>query len=207
MIKLTLPTPCAPTVKSLFPALDQIADKIVAIFDKGDAKDDTIGSNGGYTFTIADLLKNDVNAKASTFFFGDGLDALHQAKYMADHGIVDNHNGTYTATAGHDFEYSVLTGTGLCQSYSVADVDVKDAPPVPHAGACLFTENFDNYANIANPTMWSWAAVNLGNHGWQNAGVDTEVAVNGYAGVMSGTSGGYWFVRTRPAPQVGAILR
>ena len=58
-----------------------------AIFDKGNAKDDFVGSDGSYTFTIADLLANDVNAKASTFFFGDGLDAFKQAKYMADHGL------------------------------------------------------------------------------------------------------------------------
>jgi hypothetical protein len=194
---ITLPTPCAPTVKSLFPALDQIADKIEAIFDNGNAKDDVIGNglSHSYTFTIADLLANDVNAKASTFFFGDGLDALKQAKYMADHGIVDNHNGTYTATAGHDFEYSVFTTSGKCGgAYSVADVDVKDF--VPHQGNLLFADSFENYTNVqTSDASGGWKAVDLskGNPGgWSSTDTATEVTHTNYFGLVNSSDGNYW---------------
>jgi hypothetical protein len=64
--------------------------------------------------------------------------------------------------------------------------------PEPHAGACLFTENFDSYANLPTNDIWSAAAVNLGTGGWQNAGFNTEIAVNGYGGVVNSTSGNYW---------------
>ena len=132
---------------SKFAALDKVADKVQSIFDKGNAKDDSVGSSGSYTFTIAELLQNDVNAKANTFFFGDGLDAFKQAKYMADHGITYNGNGTYTATAGMDFSYSVLTGKGLCLSYSEGDVDVKDAP---HLSGTELLQNWNFEQDNAN---------------------------------------------------------
>ena len=55
------------------------------------AKDDALGHDGDFTFTIADLLANDAGgARASTFFFGAGLDQDDQAAYMADHGIIAN---------------------------------------------------------------------------------------------------------------------
>jgi len=143
-----------------FAELDAAADKLQDLFDKGDAKTDTIGAGGNYTFKIADLLANDVNAKAGTFFFGDGLDALKQAEYIAAHGITKNADGSFTATAGIDFEYSVLTGKGFNLSYSSGDVDVKAAP---HAGAVLFSENFDGYGDLAGG---SYGKVNLATNGW-----------------------------------------
>ena len=77
------------------------------------AKDDALGSDGDFTFTIADLLANDAGgAKANTFFFGSGDNGgLTQAQYMSAHGIVANLDGSYTATGG-DFEYSVQIGRG-----------------------------------------------------------------------------------------------
>ena len=98
------------------------------------AKDDTLGHDGDFTFTISDLLANDAGgAKASTFFFGSGLDgkdAAHQAAYMSAHGIVDNGNGTYTLTSdAHDFQYSVQIGNK--GTWSTADVDVTAPPEAP----------------------------------------------------------------------------
>src|SRR5262245_61803466 len=89
------------------------------------AKDDVLGSDGNFTFKISDLLGNDAGgAKASTFFFGSGLDGsdkAHQDAYMAAHGIHDNGDGTYTLTGDAiDFQYSVQIGNK--GTWSTADV-------------------------------------------------------------------------------------
>ena len=113
---------------SLFSTLDAAADKLQALFDKSGTKDnDVVGENGNLIFTVNGLLANDKNAKASTFFFGDGLDAIKQDEYMKAHGITkisDADGGTYRASSGGDFDYSVWTGKGLVGSFSNADVDV-----------------------------------------------------------------------------------
>jgi hypothetical protein len=87
------------------------------------AKDDVLGSDGVFTFKISDLLANDAGgAKASSFFFGSGDNGgLSQADYMSAHGIVQNPDGSYTATGG-DFEYSVQIGNK--GTWSTAHVDV-----------------------------------------------------------------------------------
>src|SRR5262245_54579176 len=75
----------------------------------GAAKDDHVGLNGDFTFTIADLLANDPGGAAkvgpSQFFFGSTAeDRADQAGYLAAHGITDNHDGTFTITGdGIDF--------------------------------------------------------------------------------------------------------
>jgi hypothetical protein len=191
-----------------FEELDAAADKLQAAFDhSGTTDNDVVGANGNYTFTIAQLLQNDVNAKASTFFFGDGLDALKQTEYMAAHHITDNHNGTYTAAAGFDFDYSVWTGKGLCGSFSNADVDVKDAPPpvVGHLGGSLFSESFENvpassvvsyidgsYNGTASQTVA--VVADFGVNGWTGAG-HTELVFDGSLlndAVNPATSGVLW---------------
>ena len=181
-----------------FAQLDAAADKLQALFDhSGTSDNDIVGANGNYTFTIADLLKNDVNAKASTFFFGDGLDALKQTEYMTAHHITDNHNGTYTAAAGFDFDYSVWTGKGLCGSFSNADVDVKDAPPpvVGHLGASLFSENFDYYGGdtINDPSNGQTVAEvsNLTAIANWTGAEHSELGVSGYGGITA-SSGAKW---------------
>ena len=168
----------------------------------GAAKDDAVGLNGDYTFTIQDLLGNDPGGAAKQgidkqFFFGStAADQSNQAQYLLDHGITkisDANGGTYQIGVGATaFDYFVQIGNKGTWSQAHVDVTAPPAPaPEPHAGACLFTENFDSYANLPND-IWSAAAVNLATGGWQNAGFNTEVAVNGYGGVVNSTSGNNW---------------
>src|SRR5262245_36041968 len=87
--------------------------------NSGAAKNDVVGLNGDYTFTIKDLLANDPGGAAklgsSQFFFGDSGTAdrtqAGQDAYLAAHHITDNHDGTYTIGAGAtDFNYFVQIG-------------------------------------------------------------------------------------------------
>jgi len=159
------------------------------------AKDDALGADGHYTFTIADLLANDAGGAnhlgTGQFFFGSGADQLHQSEYMAAHGIVDNHDGTYTLTAGAiDFQYSVQIGNR--GTWSTANVDVT--APVPHTGDNLFTENFDGYNGQYyqdnGTTVFGVVDLNSEN-GWTGA-THTELGADGY-GNIDATSGGFWF--------------
>jgi hypothetical protein len=78
----------------------------------GAAKDDHVGDNGDYVFTIADLLGNDPGGAAKVdvtkqFLFGTTqAEWANQKGYLADHGITDNGDGTFTINAGAtDFQY------------------------------------------------------------------------------------------------------
>jgi hypothetical protein len=163
------------------------------------AKDDVLGADGHFTFSIADLLGNDPGslAKVDTskqFFFGDtAADQADQLGYLTAHGITDNHNGTYTITsAGDDFNYFVQIGNKGTWSEAHVDVTAPPAPPSgPHAGALLLEENFDNLTT--DPVH---ASVALGN-GWVSTYSDPTFyradifhsGVNGF----TATSGNYWF--------------
>lgn len=142
----------------------------------GAAKDDAVGLNGDYTFTIQDLLGNDPGGAAkisgtTQFFFGDapvggGLPTIDAQKaYLALHGITANEAFTeFTIGAGAtDITYMVQIGNK--GTWSTADVDVTAPEPVvepePHAGDLLFSEDFDTYANLANLSHGSWDTVNL----------------------------------------------
>src|SRR3954470_19273786 len=93
------------------------------------AKDDILGADGDFTFSIEDLLANDPGGAnkigIDQFFFGSGADQKDQTNYMTQHGIVDNHDGTFTAKLA-DFDYSVQIGNK--GTWSTAHVDVA-----PHA--------------------------------------------------------------------------
>lgn len=76
----------------------------------GAAKDDVVGLNGDYIFTVKDLLANDPGGAAkldltTQFFFGDAGSTTQfadQAAYMAAHGITkisDLDGGTYQINA------------------------------------------------------------------------------------------------------------
>ena len=119
----------------------------------GAAKDDAVGLNGD-TFSIADLLANDPGGAAkisvdTQFRFGTTQeDWDDQEAYLADHGITDNGDGTFTINGGAtDFQYMVQIGNK--GTWSTADVDVTAPEPVvepePHAGDLLFSEDFDTY--------------------------------------------------------------
>jgi hypothetical protein len=166
----------------------------------GAAKDDHVGDNGDYVFTIADLLGNDPGGAAKVdvtkqFLFGTTqAEWANQKGYLADHGITDNGDGTFTINAGAtDFQYMVQIGNK--GTWSTANVDVTAPPKAPvdthHDGALLFEENFDTYASSDNLSHGSWGEVNLGigslqpdgtNQGWaidqggQWASVSGEIA-------------------------------
>ena len=162
----------------------------------GAAKDDVLGADGHFTFSIDDLLANDPGGAAKVdvtkqFTFGTtAADWADQAKYLANHGIIDNHNGTYTITGdGTDFQYMVQIGNK--GTWSTADVDVT--APKPHAGSAVFAENFDDYAQAQvyqDNGVDVFATVDLAAHGWTTNAI-SELGANGYGSIKS-TSGGFW---------------
>jgi hypothetical protein len=148
------------------------------------AKDDALGADGVYTFKIADLLANDPGGAAKLdltkqFFFGStAADQADQAGYMKAHGIVDNHDGTFTLNSSAiDFDYFVQIGNK--GTWSEAHVDVT-APPAPtgHAGNALFIENFDSYTAGADHGSWQQSAITTptdgpaAGHYWANKAAD-----------------------------------
>jgi len=173
----------------------------------GAAKDDHVGQDGDFTFTIADLLANDPGGAAKAdvskqFFFGStAADQADQAGYMAAHGIIDNHDGTFTLKSDAiDFDYFVQIGNR--GTWSVAHVDVTAPPPEPHQGDLLFSENFDGYINLSDAPQFGVIDLNAKN-GWTGA-AHTELGANGYANIPT-TSGddvsAYWLdTQNSPGP-------
>jgi hypothetical protein len=173
----------------------------------GAAKDDAVGLNGDFTFTIQDLLGNDPGGAAKVdvnkqFFFGDtAADQADQAGYLAAHGITDNGDGTYTINSDALDSFSYFVQIGNKGTWSQADVDVT-APPVeepcvPHLGDALFTENFDNYQETqkyydpADSDVFVFGTVDLNAaSGWTNPS-NVELVATGYGGIES-TSGDAW---------------
>ena len=170
----------------------------------GAAKDDTLGADGDFIFSIADLLANDPGGAAKVdltkqFFFGStAADQTNQAQYLIDHGITNNNDGTYTITGNAtDFDYFVQIGNK--GTWSTGHVDVT--APEAHAGPALFTENFDGYGDSVQQTYQDggvdvFAAVDLtAANQWQSTGSDatkSELGANGYGDIET-TSGGFWF--------------
>jgi hypothetical protein len=169
----------------------------------GAAKDDAVGVNGDFTFTIQDLLANDPGGAAkvsvdSQFFFGTtAADQANQAAYLDAHGITNNGDGTYSIQSDAlDFDYFVQIGNkGTWSTAHVDVVDTPDPPPVPHAGDLLFAENFD-YSGIVpinDPATGNAVAgvIDLNAlNGWTGA-AHTELGMDGYGGISS-TSGNAW---------------
>lgn len=180
------------------------------------AKDDIVGGtideNGYYTFTIKSLFANDPGSVAKLdfakqFFFGEGAyDQAHQAQYLSENHIVkvnDLDGGTYKVLAGSDFEYSVQIGNK--GTWSLADVDVADAPPpppAPHTGDNLFTENFDEatITTFQSSGVDTSASIDLKAVGWTGTGHNdnfgftevNEVVLSGKLGGIEATSGPQW---------------
>jgi hypothetical protein len=134
------------------------------------AKDDVVGLNGDYDFTIKDLLANDPGGanKNGNFFFGDSAgDQAKQAQYLADHHITkisDVDGGTYHVDAGAtDFNYFVqIGGNG---TWSEAHVHVAGTPaPVDthHVGDQIAKWDFEDtsvtdargYQQVSAPNGW-----------------------------------------------------
>lgn len=160
----------------------------------GAAKDDSVGLNGDFTFTIADLLANDPGgaAKVNTgtqFFFGEtAADRESQAAYLEAHGITDNGDGSYTLSANAiDFKYFVQIGNK--GTWSQADVEVT--APEGQLGDNLFKENFDGYeGSVFQASGDFWQSTNLNTaSGWTGATAGgSELGSNGYLSVET-TSG------------------
>ena len=161
----------------------------------GAAKDDAVGLNGDFTFTIADLLANDPGGAAKVsagtqFFFGDtAADQADQVTYLATHGIIDNGDGSYTLTAdATDFKYFVQIGNKGTWSQADVEVTAPEPTPEPHKGDFLFGENFDGIEGNVIPASGSfWQPVDLAVHGWTGA-TGVELGANGYLTIPT-TSG------------------
>jgi hypothetical protein len=161
----------------------------------GAAKDDHVGDNGDYVFTIADLLGNDPGGAAKVdvtkqFFFGDapvdgGLPTLaQQVQYLADHGItanvVDGKFVSFDIGADADPSFHYFVQIGNKGTWSQANVDVTAPPPPPEEektgtnGDLVAKWDFENHTqaggdNTGTPNgFWNlnqWAADHLGFYG------------------------------------------
>lgn len=151
------------------------------------AKDDSLDPT--LDFTKSDLLANDAGGvKASTFFFGQavGGQAPNQATYELTHGIIDNHDGTFSFDTSNvtlltqGFDYSVQTASG---TWTTAHVSVG------HQGAELFSENFDTQTQ--DPV---WGVGDMTSTGWTyNNSNQAEIVNTAYTGPhITATSGNYW---------------
>jgi|EndMetStandDraft_2_1072991.scaffolds.fasta_scaffold48575_2 hypothetical protein len=181
----------------------------------GAAKDDAVGLNNDYTFTIADLLGNDPGGAAKVdvtkqFLFGTTQDEwANQKGYLADHGITDNGDGTFTINAGAtDFQYMVQIGNK--GTWSTAHVDVTAPPPEAHAGELLFQENWDDYLSVVDHGGY-WDEVNLSapqnslTHGWVtsdgwNTAIGEVVKSEGFIGAAPAATSGQGWLDTQNSP-------
>jgi hypothetical protein len=118
----------------------------------GAAKDDILGADGHFTFSISDLLANDPGGAAKVditkqFFFGDTAADQANAGYLAAHGITDNGNGTYTIeVGGRDFNYFVQIGNKGTWSQGAVDVTAPEPPVDTHHNGNLVAEwTFENH--------------------------------------------------------------
>ena len=92
------------------------------------------------------------------FFFGDSAaDQADQTRYLLDHGIIDNQNGTYTITNfGLDFHYFVQVGNK--GAWSEANVDVTRPA---HTGPAFFADGFDFYTSVQSTRILSLITAGL----------------------------------------------
>jgi len=163
------------------------------------AKDDHIGQDGDFTFTIEDLLKNDpggANKIDGHFFFGDtAADRDNQADYLTNHGIQDNGDGTYTLLSNAtDFHYFTQIGNNGTWSNALVDVTAPPPPaPTAHDGNLVAKWDFENHTqaqgdNVGTPTgFWNldqWAASHPGIYGEDadNFGFTSNIQVHGEDG-------------------------
>jgi hypothetical protein len=188
------------------------------------AKDDVVGLNNDFNFTISDLLANDPGGAAKVnvdtqFFFGDaapvggGIPTLaSQLTYLANHGITGHLNLAGTSFTSFDIgetatDINYFVQIGNKGTWSEAHVTMGDTPDpviIPHLGGALFTENFDN---IAPEHVWVasgsvWEQVNLdAAHGWTGAAY-SELGSDGYLNVptTSGATGEAHWLDTQNSP-------
>ncbi|MDQ0324084.1 hypothetical protein QO002_006291 [Pararhizobium capsulatum DSM 1112] len=186
------------------------------------AKDDVVGLNGDFNFTISDLLANDPGGAAKVnigtqFFFGDSAPAAgipsigDQVSYLAAHGITAHLNAAGTAfvsfdigESATDINYFVQIGNKGTWSQAHVDVSAPDPVVVPHLGGNLFTENFDNipaeHVWVASGSVWQQVDLNAA-HGWTGAAY-SELGADGYLEVetTSGATGQAFWLDTQNSP-------
>ena len=178
----------------------------------GAAKDDAIGQDGHFTFTIKDLLANDPGGAAKVdvgtqFFFGDhppgnGIPTIaEQVAYLDKLGITAHLNESGTSfvsfdirPGAEDFHYFVQIGNK--GTWSTATVDVTAPEPVVdqhHNGALAAEWTFENHTqsggdNVGTPNgFWNlnqWAAQHPGAYGEEadSFGFSTDIQVHGVDG-------------------------
>ena len=183
------------------------------------AKDDAVGLNGDFNFTISDLLANDPGGAAKVnidthFFFGDsaplagGIPTIAaQVLYLDGLGITAHLNDAGTSFVSFDIrpgadDFNYFVQIGNKGTWSTASVDVT--APVPHASAtALFAENFDHTPTtqtfLNNGTFVS-ADINLKGEGWtgtehtdeRGTSSISEVGVSDVLGGIHATSGQFF---------------
>jgi hypothetical protein len=174
------------------------------------AKDDIVGHDGDFNFTIDDLLSNDpggANKDGSHFFFGvanaNGTipTMQEQIDYLLGHGIHANvTDGKFVSfdvtTTATDFDYCVQIGNnGTWSQAHVTVEDTPDAPPVDthHNGDLMAEWTFENHTVAAGddtgtPTgFWNlnnWAASHPNTYGQDadNFGFTDNIQVHGADG-------------------------
>src|SRR5262245_55245689 len=150
------------------------------------AKDDHVGGDGDFTFTIADLLANDPGGAAKTpaqFFFGTAEWQFKQAEYLELHGIIDNHDGTYTLKSDatfNDFDYMVQIGNKGTWSLAHVTVDDRPEPPPPPPVEHCSEENIVANSTFAGVIMndQDWAITPI--IGWDNTGTGSDHAIEAW---------------------------
>jgi hypothetical protein len=201
----------------------------------GAAKDDALGHDGDFTFSIADLLANDPGGAAKVdltkqFFFGDAPaanggvpTAAQQDAYLLAHGITHNADGTYTIGAdATDINYFVQIGNKGTWSAAHVDITAPEPPPVVdthHNGDFVAAWTFENYTqsggdNVGTPYgFWNlneWAASHPGVYGAEADafGFSTDIQVHGVDGhraLDTAASPGNIFLQAIPEGRGGVL--
>src|SRR5262249_61027939 len=104
----------------------------------GAAKDDTVGADGDFTFTVKELLANDPGGAAKVdvtkqFFFGDSGAGDHslkaQKEYLDAHHILYNADFTEFTLTSESTEINYFVQIGNKGTWSEAHVDVTAPDP------------------------------------------------------------------------------
>src|SRR5262245_61883040 len=159
------------------------------------AKDDHVGGDGDFTFTIADLLANDPGGAAKVnvatqFFFGDSGAGDHsiaaQKAYLDAHHILYNDAFTeFTLTSEsdpHGFNYFVQIGNK--GTWSEAHVDIT----APECSAENIVTN-STFNGVTIPVGQDWAIAPIA--GWDNTGAGSGNGIEAWnhAGLDARTTG------------------
>src|SRR5262245_5973182 len=148
------------------------------------AKDDALGQDGDFTFSITDLLANDPGGAAKVslltqFKFGTtAADWADQATYLTNHGITDNGDGTYTIGVGAtDIDYMVQIGNKGTWSMAHVDITAPVPPPEPECSAENIVTN-STFEGVTIPNGQDWIIAPI--TGWSNTGTGSDNGIEAW---------------------------